>query len=268
MEYRVLDVLSEQIKHNKRAALAVITGVDGSSPGKEGAIMVVMEDGSIAGTIGGGKVEFEAINKIKECIKNGSGGNFSFELNDKPEGLHMECGGRLSLYVKVFKPKDTLIIAGGGHIGLELYKLGKMMDFYTVIVDDREEFCNAERFPDADLLLPGSIADNLLNFNIDENCYIVIATRGHENDEAALNSVIRSSAGYIGMIGSRQKVSHVMGSLKEKGIPEDMLSRVYSPIGLNLGGDTPKEIAFSIMSELLIIRNNGSPKHMRDVDEK
>ncbi|WP_244282241.1 XdhC family protein [Maledivibacter halophilus] len=265
MEYKVLDSISEMIKSNKKVALATITKVEGSTPRREGSMMGILEDGNIFGTIGGGNLEAEVIKQAKKCMAVGKSDTFHYELTDSKGSLHMQCGGEADVFIKVFNPYDKLYIVGGGHVALKLYDLGKMMGFYTIIVEDREEFCNIERFPRADELMVGDIEETLMKCALDENSYIVIVTRGHKHDEIALKSVIKSNAKYIGMIGSKNKTKHIMDNLKSEGISKEELKEVYAPIGIDLGGQTPEEIAFSIMTEILLIKNNGKLRHMKEM---
>lgn len=265
MEYKILNEISDEIKLNKRVALATITRVEGSTPRKEGSMMGIKEDGTIFGTIGGGTLELVVMESAKNCIVNGESKNFNFKLTDDEGSLHMQCGGEADVFIKVFNPVDKLVIIGGGHIGLELYELAKMLEFYTIIVEDREEFCNINRFPNADELKLGEIQEALQEYSIDDSTYVVIVTRGHRHDEIALKSVIDSNAKYIGVIGSKNKTKYIMDNLKNEGIYQEKLDEIYAPIGLNLGGQTPKEIAFSIMSEILVVKNNGTLNHLKDI---
>lgn len=265
MEYSVLEKVTKEIKSNKEVALVTVTKVEGSSPGRQGAMMAVFEDGTIEGTVGGGRIELISIKKAKECIKNRKNGTFTFQLNDDPGSLHMQCGGEAEIFIKVFIPPTKLLIVGGGHIGLELYKLVKLLKFHTVVFDNRYDYCNKQRFPDADEIQHGNIEEKLKEYNIAKNCYIVIVTHGHKHDEVALKSVVGRNAAYIGVIGSRQKTDHMMNNLKKEGLEEDELNKVYSPIGLGLGGNSPSEIAFSIISEILLVKNKGKLAHMKDI---
>ncbi len=265
MEYKVLDQISDEIKLNKKVALATITRVEGSTPRKEGSMMGIKEDGTIFGTIGGGKLELVVMEHAKKCIINGESKSFSFKLTDDEGSLHMQCGGEADVFIKVFNTFDKLFIIGGGHIALELNELGKMLDWYTIIVEDREEFCNINRFPKADELKAGNMKQVLDECQIDNRSYIVIITRGHNHDEIALKAVIDSKAKYIGMIGSKNKTKYIMDNLKSEGVSQEKLDKVYAPIGIDLGGETPKEIAFSIMSEILVVKNNGTLHHLKDI---
>lgn len=265
MEYKVLDTISGEIKQNKKVALVTITKVEGSSPRKEGSMMGVKEDGTIFGTIGGGKLELVATQWAKKCMVNKSDRSFNFKLNDEVGSLHMQCGGEVDVFIKVFNPLHKLVIVGGGHVSLKLYELGNHLGFYSVIIEDREEFCNKERFPKADELKVGNIEEILSEYSLNDNCYVVIVTRGHKYDEIALKAVIESEAKYIGMIGSKNKTKYVRDNLIKAGISDELISRVYAPIGINLGGETPEEIAFSIMAEIQLVKNQGSLEHLKDI---
>lgn len=264
MEYKILEMISGEVKKNKRAAMVIITNSSDSTPREQGTIMAVFEDGSTYGTIGGGNLEYLSIEHAKECIRTGEDKAFNFDLTSGGN-TGMQCGGKASVFIKVFKPKYKLIIAGAGHIALSLEKLGNMLGFSVVIFDDREELCNRERFPHADELIAGNIAENLREYPIDQNCFVVIVTHGHKNDQDALREVINKDARYIGMIGSSKKNKYVMNNLLNEGISKELLDKVYAPIGIDLGGETPECIAFSIMCEILAVKNNGSLKHMKEI---
>lgn len=264
MEYKVLEMISKEVKNNKRAAMVVITNSSDSTPRGRGSIMAVFEDESTYGTIGGGNLEYLAIKHAKECIRTGEDRTLDFDLSDGGN-TGMQCGGKASVFIKVFKPKHKLIIAGGGHIALNLEKLGNMLGFSVAIFDDREEFCNRERFPYADELIVGDIALKLKEYPIDKNCFVVIVTHGHKDDQDALREVINKDAQYVGMIGSSKKNKHIMNNLLNEGISKELLDKVYAPIGIDLGGETPECIAFSIMCEILAVKNSGSLRHMKEI---
>ncbi len=256
MDYLLFAKLAAALKQNKNAALAVLTQVDGSSPGKEGFMIAVFEDGSTYGTVGGGAIENIVIKFAKQNLITGKSCEYDFDLADGGN-TEMKCGGKNKVFISVFSSRPKLLIAGGGHIALELYKIGIQLNFSVVIFDNRPEFCNEERFPDAFELFPGDISENLKKYPVNDNCYIVIVTHGHIHDEISLRSVIQSNAAYIGMIGSKTKIPFIFENLKKHGVSDDFIKKVYSPIGLKLGGNTPAEIAVSIISEILIVKNKG-----------
>ena len=254
--------IGEEVGKNRAAALIIITKVEGSSPGIEGSMMAVFQDGSTLGTVGGGSLEYCAIEKAKDCLVKGMGQPFQYDLSSEGS-LGMICGGKAEGYIKVINSGPRLIIIGGGHIAVELHKLSKFIGMETVIFENREEYGSKERFPEAEIIV-GNYEEALRNYNISTNCFVIIVTHGHSYDEIALKTVINSDAAYIGMIGSRDKTEQVMSKLKAAGISEDKLNKVYAPIGLNLGGRSPKEIAFSIMAEIVLIKNGGTLQHMKN----
>jgi xanthine dehydrogenase accessory factor len=262
MEYIILEKLAAEVKANRKAALVTLVEEQGSSPGKQGFMMVVFEDGSTVGTIGGGSLENKTRENALLCMNEGQNKLLELELDSTGE-LHMQCGGSAKVFIKVFKGKDILVIAGGGHIALELHKLGRMLGFYTVILEDREEYGNTERFPGCEIHI-GNIGECMRDYPLDKNCHVVIVTRGHESDADALRAAIGRGAGYVGMIGSRKKTKYVVDKLLDEGCERSYLEAVYAPVGLALGGDSAAEIAFCILSEILLVKNGGKLKHMRD----
>ncbi len=166
MEGRVMESISEAIKENRRIALVTLTKSEGSTPGKEGSVMSVDTEGNILGTVGGGKIEKTLIDEAIECISNNKSKNFQYELNASAE-LGMVCGGYVEGYIKVFGPSRKLLIAGGGHVALELYQLANILKYDTIIFEDREEFGNWERFPNASQIILGNVAENLSAFPVD-----------------------------------------------------------------------------------------------------
>lgn len=264
MEEKILNEISKSLKNGHKVALATITSIKGSTPRKTGSLMAVWEDGRICGSVGGGNIEYSVIEKTINCIKKEADGEFEFQLNDEGD-LHMQCGGNAIVYVKVFKPRQKLLIIGAGHVGVEIFKLAKILDFYIVIFDDREEFVSDNRFEGADEIIIGDIGEKLSQYPINKNTYIIIVTRGHQYDADALKVTAESDATYIGMIGSRKKTEFIMKNLIEQGISREVLKKVYAPIGINISSQEPNEIAFGIMSEILLVKNNGSLEHLKDV---
>jgi len=261
MDSELFIKVGEEINKSRSVALVIITKVEGASPGSEGSMMAVFQDGGTLGTIGGGELEFSVAVRAKECLLKGQGERFQYNLSNKGS-LGMICGGKAEGYIKVINADPKLIIIGGGHIALELHKLSNLIGMKTVIFENRVEYGNKERFSEAELEV-GDYEEKLRNYNMSNNCFVVIVTHGHSYDEIALKSVINSDAAYIGMIGSKEKTEQVIKRLKAAGISEDKLNKVYAPIGLNLGGRSTKEIAFSIMAEILVIKNGGRLEHMK-----
>ena len=263
MEDRILKEIYESLNRGEKAAMAAVTEMKGSIPGKKGALMAIWGDGRILGSVGGGAVEGDVIKKALECISDEDDREFSYQLNESGD-LQMKCGGAVKVYIKVFVPRPKLLLVGGGHIGAELFKIAKVLDFYTVILDDREEFANEDRFQGADKIIAGDISENIKSLYIDPRTYIVLVSKGHKSDMAALREVIFSKAAYIGMIGSKKKTEFVFKTLLEEGVSREALEKVYSPIGLDISNGEPNEIALGIMSEILLVKNKGTLQHRKD----
>ena len=263
MEINVLKRITEEMANEKPVALVTVVEATGSTPGKVGAMMAVLEDGSTFGTVGGGKLEGEMTKEAMTCLKTGEDRLLSYHLQDDEEGIGMQCGGDAQAFVKVFKPRQQLVLVGGGHIALSLYKLGLMLGFRVTIVEDREEYCNRERFPEADGLLVGDMGKLMADMPLGSGTYVVVVSRGHKMDEIALRAVLGRPAAYVGMIGSRNKVGHTITSLRDSGIKEEYIDKVFMPIGLDLGGQKPEEIAVSIMAQILAVKYGTEPKHLK-----
>jgi xanthine dehydrogenase accessory factor len=255
---RTMDIFEEIVRLRRagqRAALATIVHTDGSIPSYESSRMLVREDGSIAGTIGGGCVEAEVWAAAKEVMRAESPRKMTFNLNheaDYDNGLI--CGGTLEIFVEPILPQPELVIFGGGHVSIALGQAAHAAGFAISVVDDREAFANAERFPMAHRILT-TYEDAFASLKPGASTYVVIITRGHRDDLRVLEWAVETEARYVGMIGSRRKVLSVYRALEEKaGIPPERFERVYAPIGLAIGALTPEEIAVSIAAELIAVR--------------
>lgn len=266
MEGKILKAVSDAVEKGIEVAVVTVLEVKGSSPGKEGSMMAVFSDGSIIGTVGGGALEYEIIQESLKAINKNSSCEKSFELTETGN-LHMKCGGFVRVYIKIFAKREKLLIMGGGHLGAELYTLGKFLNKYVVIFDDREEFINKERFPKADELIFGKMEETVKNYSIDENSYIIIVTRGHENDKQCLKAILdkKISPKYIGMVGSKGKVISTYKELLSEGYSKEELKEIYSPIGLDISNSEPKEIALGIMAEIIAVKNKKIAIHMKDI---
>ena len=266
MEGKILKAVSSAVEKGIETAVVTVLEVKGSSPGKEGSMMAVFSDGFILGTVGGGALEYEFIHEALKARKENKSCEKSFELTEKGS-LHMKCGGFVRAYIKVFSKREKLLIMGGGHLGAELYTLGKFLNKYVVVFDDREEFANRERFPEADEIIFGKMEETVKNYSVDENSYIIIVTRGHENDKECLKAILdkKVSPKYIGMVGSRGKVLSTYKELLDEGYSKDELKKIYSPIGLDISSSEPKEIALGIMAEITAVKNQKTGEHMRDI---
>lgn len=252
----ILEEIIKRVQNQEAIALATIVDVSGSSPGKLGSKMIVNKNGLLAGTIGGGMVEAKVIAEARQALEEGKGKFLSYQLTKEEASLEdwMICGGSIKLFIDVFTPLEEMLIFGAGHIAMVLSKLAKMLEFQVTIVDGRAEFANKERFPEADrilLLEPNSAFAGIKNF---DSAYVVIVTRGHLKDEEVLLAALNYQPKYIGMIGSKQKNAAIFQHLQEKGVSKEQLDRVFTPIGLAIGAQTPEEIAVSIMAEIIKVK--------------
>ncbi len=215
--------------------------------------MLVFPNGKIIGTVGGGKNEANIISEAKKVIETGEAKLAAFEYEgpdvDSKEPI---CGGSCEVFIEPILPRLTLYIFGAGHVGQPLAKIGKIAGFRIVVIDDREEFANKARFPDADEILVTDFSKVKERLKFSKRSCFIIATRGHENDLEVLRAFIESDLLYIGMIGSKRKVKEVFESLKRDGISKRLLERVHAPIGLSIGAETPAEIAISIIAEIVL----------------
>jgi xanthine dehydrogenase accessory factor len=245
-------------REGKRAALATIVHTNGSIPSYESSRMLVREDGSIAGTVGGGCVEAEVWAAAKEVIRAEAPRKMTFNLNNEASYDNgLICGGTLEIFVEPILPQPMLYIFGGGHVSMALAQAAHAAGFAIGVIDDRESFANAERFPMAREIYT-NYEYALAKLKPNASSYLVIVTRGHRDDMRVLAWAVGTSARYIGMIGSKRKVLSIYKALEKDGIPAEKFERVHAPMGLDIGALTPEEIAISISAELIGIRRNAA----------
>ena len=232
----------------------------GSTPQRVGAKMLVYEDGRTIGTIGGGCYENDAAGKAREAIRRRKPQLAHYVLNDDLAGESgLICGGQMDVYIEPIEPAPDLYLVGGGHVSVEVARFAQAAGFRVHVLDDREKFANAERFPEADEITVESIPDWLHKADIPQTAYVVVVTRGHRHDLDALRSLAARDLRYLGLIGSKAKVKKIYDALIEEGMPLECLSRVHAPIGFDIGAVTPEEIAWAekVISELDEAENRG-----------
>ena len=260
----IYNAIIEIRKQGGRAALATIVSQKGSTPAPLGSKFLVREDGSTVGTIGGGCVEAEVWEESKKVINEGKAKMTSFKLTEqRSEDGEIEidgliCGGTIKVFIEPILSYPTVHIFGAGHVSLPLAHMSKMAGFRVVVIDDREMYANGERFPDADEVVVSEFKNYFEKFVPDDSSYIVIVTRGHRHDGTVLEWACRTRARYVGMMGSRAKKKIIYSELRNKGISEEELDKVNSPIGLEIGSKTPEEIAVSILAEMIQDRRMGT----------
>lgn len=239
-----------RLKREERAsALATIVQCAGSAPQKEGSKMLVRDDGTIAGTLGGGCIEAEVIQEALMTIREGRPRTVPFNLTERHGGL--VCGGKILVFIEPVIPEPHLVILGAGHVGKALASVASFAGFRVTVVDDREEHANRENLPGAQSVVVTGFESVFQRVIANAKTYIVIATRGHNHDLEALKSALGTEARYIGLVGSRRKKAVLFRTLGEAGFSDEEIRRVIIPVGLEIGSVTPEEIAVSIMAQII-----------------
>lgn len=256
------------IEQGEDFVIAKVVDTQGSTPRKKGAVLLMKQDGTRVGTVGGGKLEAEVEKICLETFNTKESKTYHFSLTPEDQnGLDMRCGGDADVsveYIDAKKPENFIadfdvnakaFIFGAGHVGLALEPILRYVNFTTVVIDDRPDFANRERFPDAgEVVVIDTFQDAYRGLETDENSYIVIVTRGHAGDYDVLKQTLKRTTAYIGMIGSRNKVATLYRMLRENGFTQEELDRVYTPIGTEIFAETPEEIAISIAGEMIKVR--------------
>lgn len=248
----------------EQAVLATVISSRGSAPRKTGAKMLIKNDGTFIGTVGGGGVEQQVRQKAIEVMNSGESQIVHFDLSGRGEEATMICGGQMDVFLEPILSPETLYLFGAGHISQSTAAIGEMLGFRVIVIDPRPEYNNVERFPDADSLVVEEYNSAFPKLDVGENSYIVIYTTGHVLDEQCLQFAAGTKAKYIGMIGSKKKVKEVKERLLQKEVSQQQLDRVYAPIGMEIGAETPEEIAISILAEIIRVKKGltqGEKKH-------
>ncbi len=233
--------LADAIQNNQPAVLATVIEITGASPAKVGAQGLLLEDGTTVGTVGGGKLETVILDAARLALTIGNPYIAHYSLAEEgPDSIGTLCGGEVRVFIQPFLPPPKLIIVGGGHIGRPLKTMGEAAGFDVRVVDVEPGRADIQGLDASQLVADSSV---------------VLITTDHISDEAALRIAIRSPAGYIGMIGSRAKCRIILDHLKADGFGNDSLQRIYAPIGLDLGGSSPEEIAVAILAEVIAVRH-------------
>jgi len=267
-----VDIYEEIVRmrrEGRRAALATIVNVRGSIPSFQSAKMLVRDDGSILGTIGGGCVEAEVWQAAREVIENERPQTLSFDLNQNPKfDTGLVCGGTLEIYVEPILPVPHLYLFGAGHVALNVYRMARLAGFDITVVDDRESYANRERFPEARDIYAEDFEKTCAQLAPGESDYMVITTRGHRDDMRVLRWAINCPVRYLGMIGSERKQFAIFAALEKEGVARERLERVHSPVGLDIGAITPEEIAVAIVAEMIAFRRQAEAGVKRKKSER
>lgn len=257
------------IEQGEDFVVARVVETSGSTPRKKGAVLMMKKDGTTVGTVGGGLLEAETEKLCRQTFETKEKSHiYDFILDEKQKGaLDMGCGGDASVQidyvdaknpgdiVKEFRLSGKAYIFGGGHVAYALEPVLRHVDFRTVVIDDREEYANADRYPHAEKTIVVDSFDNAFDeIEPDEDSYIIIVTRGHRGDLQVLRQALKKPHVYLGMIGSRRKNRLLYDELLKEGFEEKDFEEIYSPIGLSIGSETPEEIAVSIVAEIIQVR--------------
>ncbi len=243
--------LTEIKNQRTQAALAIVVRTEGSTPRKAGAKMIIMGDGSIHGTLGGGGLEQKVIEESLQALKEGKPKLTTLTLGGD---LDMMCGGEMEIYIEPVTQPDKLIIFGAGHITKALAPLIQSLGFCVTVVDDNPKVLGEGGLPDSGEVVSEHMESYAKRLAPDPNTYIVILTRGYSRDKAVLEQTISKDFRYVGMVGSAKKIETIKKDLISKGVGEEHFSKLCAPIGLDIGAETPGEIALSIAAEMISVK--------------
>ncbi|MBQ6496315.1 MAG: XdhC family protein [Firmicutes bacterium] len=259
--------------------IAKVVETKGSAPRKRGAAMIMTPEGNFYGTVGGGLLEARSQELCRKVMETKEPITYEFILDEQQQGenaLAMGCGGDATIqvdfidtanpgnFIEEFKLKSNAYIFGGGHVAYALEPLLRHVDFTTTVIDDREEYANPERYPNAERTIVCDTFDHCFDeLELDDDSYIVIVTRGHRGDLQVLRQALQQPNAYIGMIGSKRKNRLLYDTLMEEGVTQEQLDYVHAPIGLKIKSETPEEIGISIVAEMIEVRAEKAEREMR-----
>lgn len=259
----ILQALAKIEQNNESAALCTVVKSVGSTPRHVGSKMLVYPDGKFIGTVGGGDLEHRVLDEAWIAIGDGQSRLLSYTMADPSRGDPGVCGGTVEVFVEPILPPAMVVVIGAGHVGKAVVHLAKWLGFQVAVSDDRTEFCNPEATPGADAYYPVEMGKLPEHLKINKRTYIVITSRGASVDVLGLPRLLETDPAYVGVIGSRRRWLTTVKGLRQKGVPEEKISSVHSPMGLELNAETPEEIAVSIMAEILMLKDKGTGKPMR-----
>ena len=232
------------------AVLATVVEVEGNSWAVSGDKCLVRDGKVQSGTICHKELQEAILQEAVVRLQEGRSKLLSLEVPS--------AGGKAEVFFDVMMSSPKLIVVGAGHIAVPVAKIAKVLDFHVSVLDDRILFANRERFPDADAILVGDMAQTLKGLPMTPSTYIVLITRGHMYDEPCLREVMDKPVKYVGMIGSRRRIKACFQRVRgEEKIAEEVIERVHAPIGLDIGAETPEEIAIAILAEIIKVRRGG-----------
>jgi len=264
MSTQIFHKISTMLSEGDSGVLCTIIFSSGSAPRHQGTKMLVLPDGSFFGTVGGGEIENRVREEALTILKTKEAKVLKYSMVDPARGDPGICGGTVEVFVEPILPGDKVIVIGGGHVGKAVAHLAKWLGFIVAVSDDRPEFCTKDKNPDADEFYPVLMSDLPQKVNIGKSTYLVLTTRGSNVDSDGMASLLKTEAAYIGVIGSKKRWEATKKALLSQGVSKEIIEHVFSPIGLELNAETPEEIAVSIMAEIIMLRNGGTGKTMKN----
>lgn len=267
-----MDILQEQLKAKKAGlAYAILTVVEteGTSPSKIGKKIFLLEDGTNLGTIGGGEFEREALEDAKQAIKDRKSFFKRYEHIPTYEAVGLGCTFNVSLFVEVVSPRLQLVVCNAGHVGSAVLRLARLLHFETILFDTRQSEQIQEQIELADQFFPCDDFEKAIReADIPDGAYYVCCASTHTQDKSALKGSLQKNFAYVGMLGSFQKTKEMYKQLEEEGISRDLLEQVHTPVGLDICDMSPEEVGFSILAEILMIKNGGTGKPRKELKRK
>jgi len=259
----VVQALLELLTSRQRGALATVVRASGSTPQRPGARLLLRQDGSTLGTVGGGAIEHAVLQSLRHALVSHEP---ELLIRDLAHDLGMCCGGRMEIFVEPILPAPRLWLLGAGHVAKPTASLARSVGFEVWVVDEREELNTAERFPDCRLVL-GDPGAELRKAALGDMDWVLIMTHDHQLDEAALAAAAGKNAQYVGLVGSKRKVFRLVERVRAKREGDFPLERVFAPVGLDIGAVSPEEIAVSIVAELVALRHGRTAAHLRALSD-
>lgn len=250
----VYEAALKALRQGTPAAVATVIEAKGSTPRGASAKMLVYADGRTVGTVGGGGVESRVIEEAQAAIAAAESRELHYRLVDEERGDPGICGGDMRIFVDVLAPRPMVLVIGAGHVGQAVAELGAFLGCRIAVLDERPELVTEERFPWAGLLLTGETGKEVEDFPLSEQTYVVMVTPHHSLDEKVLAALQDRPFAYVGLIGSRRRTRHTFKRAREAGVADELLDQVHTPIGLDIGAETPREIALSIMAEIVAVQ--------------
>lgn len=265
MDLAIIESLKKSLETGEKCVLCTIIDEEGSTPRSVGSKMLVWEDGSIVGTIGGGVLEYHVIQEALRLFREDKttalySEEFTATEADDPKAA---CGGKTTVFLELIGRKKELIIFGAGHVGKAIARVASFLNYSVTLWDEREEFANPDTVPWAQTIAcPLDEAfERYLSFH--KLTHVVVVTRGHSLDTEVVRKLDGKTACYIGVIGSKRKIAVMKENLLKMGVSKELVDRLYAPIGLPIKAETPEEIAISVMAEIIAVDNGANVKGLR-----